>query len=577
MKEKTSSLKNRLLLILSLWVFAILAIMVFDMFYSGNRLKNETAREYRNILEMQMRSVDSALGNTAASLVSYKMYGTGVSEFLRAETRSDAVFTIGKIEQDFTKQILPVTDAEFMFVVKDCEDGRASGLSLSSTSSFGTSEKTAIEQYVRNIDISHFTEAYSWQPVMIGNDWYVTYYFTGTDYILGEAIRVLSILNKFGMIQNGTSVLTVRNNTGESMIDIQSAGFTNVPFPKQKEEKNDTQINGDLMLLSNWSISLKRPVYYLRKGIQSRNQKNILIMLETTAILALSVSIILFFLVLNTVHYPVTKLQRAIEMIRDGDLETRVEADSKVPREFSGVYSTLNEMTAQIKDLKIAGYEAELAKRQYEIQYLTIQTEPHFYLNSMKYIYALAEMKKTETLKAVTLHLSGYFRYLTYQCGELVPLSSEVSHIDNYLAVLNAGSENQVAADLDIEEAAYDVKIPKLLLQTFVENSVKYGPKSSSLPLLISICIRVFGEDNEKMLRISVQDNGKGFDEQYLDEIRDKGFTDSEGHIGLSNLYHRLNLLYNEDKIYMKIGNNGEGALCEVMIPVMISEKEKLS
>jgi len=50
-------------------------------------------------------------------------------------------------------------------------------------------------------------------------------------------------------------------------------------------------------------------------------------------------------------------LNKCLESIRDGNLKAKIPINSSVPREFSDVYNTLNEMTSRIQELKIESPE----------------------------------------------------------------------------------------------------------------------------------------------------------------------------------------------------------------------------
>lgn len=168
------------------------------------------------------------------------------------------------------------------------------------------------------------------------------------------------------------------------------------------------------------------------------------------------------------------------------------------------------------------------------------------------------------------LNLADCFRYLTYDNEKMVPLQKELEHVEHYLTITNSGSPSCVKIFLSVHPHAKEALVPKLLVQTFVENSIKYGANGN---LEIDIDVQLYGDDCEQFLQLRISDNGKGFDEVYLSEIRKNGFNDQSGRIGLSNLYNRLKLFY-PDYNYLTIYNNENGgATAEVILPAVFSVK----
>ena len=63
------------------------------------------------------------------------------------------------------------------------------------------------------------------------------------------------------------------------------------------------------------------------------------------------------------------------------------------------------------QELRIRFYEEELQKQQYRLQYYQLQLKPHFYLNSLKSLYGLAQNGKNEEIQKM-LSLSEQFQYM---------------------------------------------------------------------------------------------------------------------------------------------------------------------
>ena len=61
------------------------------------------------------------------------------------------------------------------------------------------------------------------------------------------------------------------------------------------------------------------------------------------------------------------------------------------------------------------------------MQYLQLQLKPHFYLNGLKTVNALAMAHEDEKIQELVLNLSEHLRYLLRAEQETVPLSRELA------------------------------------------------------------------------------------------------------------------------------------------------------
>lgn len=106
--------------------------------------------------------------------------------------------------------------------------------------------------------------------------------------------------------------------------------------------------------------------------------------------------------------------------------------------------------------------------------------------------------------------------------------------------------------------------MPKLLIQILVENSIKYGYiKKEKLE------IKIIGEVYKEKLVLEVIDDGMGMDNIKVMEIEDMicSVENKSNHIGLHNLYRRLELFYGDSKEFKINSIQGEGTNIKISIP----------
>ena len=129
---------------------------------------------------------------------------------------------------------------------------------------------------------------------------------------------------------------------------------------------------------------------------------------------------------------PVEELKRTMTRIREGDLQASASAQSRV-LEFWEMSETFNAMMGQIKDLKIESYEKEIENQKAELRYLQLQMRPHFFLNGLKSLYAMAQQREYEKIQRMTLAFSRHIRYIFRDSMDFVPLGRELEHVQNFM------------------------------------------------------------------------------------------------------------------------------------------------
>jgi two-component sensor histidine kinase len=110
-----------------------------------------------------------------------------------------------------------------------------------------------------------------------------------------------------------------------------------------------------------------------------------------------------------------------------------------------------------------------------ELRALKSQINPHFIFNSLNSLRGLIDENPDRARQAVT-QLANLLRY-SLQSGQLetVPFEDELHTVNDYLALEQVRHEERLRVRLDVEPGVLNLSIPPMLLQTLVENAVKYG------------------------------------------------------------------------------------------------------
>ena len=115
------------------------------------------------------------------------------------------------------------------------------------------------------------------------------------------------------------------------------------------------------------------------------------------------------------------------------------------------------------------------AVKEAELRALKSQINPHFIFNSLNSLRGLIDENPDRARQAVT-QLANLLRY-SLQSGHLetVTFENELGTVNDYLALEQVRHEERLRVWLDVAPEALHCLVPPMLLQTLVENAVKYG------------------------------------------------------------------------------------------------------
>ena len=184
---------------------------------------------------------------------------------------------------------------------------------------------------------------------------------------------------------------------------------------------------------------------------------------------------------------------------------------------FGVAISVLETMRARLAQ---ASAEARLAS-------LEARVQPHFLFNTLNSIAALVHEDPARAEK-MTTDLAALLRSSLDQQSPLVPLEEELRIVRTYLDIERVRFGDRLRYRVDAADAT--AQVPRLAIQSLVENAVKYAVSTRRE----GATIEVSAQECNGRVRISVQDDGPGFDATA---------SVPDGH-GLSMLRSRLDMLF---------------------------------
>lgn len=240
--------------------------------------------------------------------------------------------------------------------------------------------------------------------------------------------------------------------------------------------------------------------------------------------------------------------------------------------ELERANTEFRQLLKRINSLQNEVYESEIRKQSVYMEYLKVQIEPHFYLNCLNFIYNMIDLGKEDEAGRMALMTAEYMRYLFNKERDVVTVKEEINHIRHYLEIQKLRFEAALDYYIECEVETEDAQIPPLIIQTFIENCIKYA---MDLDSRLSLTVTVFSEiDNEKpYLNICITDNGPGFSEEMLSRLaQKKKYMENETrHIGISNAMKRLFYTYGEKAKISFYNGPVKGAVIDIHIPHIVS------
>lgn len=286
-------------------------------------------------------------------------------------------------------------------------------------------------------------------------------------------------------------------------------------------------------------------------------------------VISLIVASILASYLARLIYRPVQNLTSTVKHVSEGELSTRAQVISR--DEMGDLATEFNQMLNQIELLIKELIEKERLKKDAELEALQYQVTPHFMYNTLNSIKYAALIKGERELADLIESFVELLQASISKKGAFLTVSEEVHILQNYVRLQEFRSNTTIKTVYNIEPAASNCLIPRLILQPIVENAILHGIDIKKGNGLILISAVVSGE----RLEIEIKDNGRGMSKEQIRTLlnskvkKTKGFTA----VGIPNVRDRLELYYGE-KSQLRYVSDDRGTTVMIYLPAAYDEKE---
>jgi len=215
----------------------------------------------------------------------------------------------------------------------------------------------------------------------------------------------------------------------------------------------------------------------------------------------------------------------------------------------------------RMKSLHLRAAEAEAALRTSELARLEAQLQPHFLFNALTAV--LACRHDPEAVASVTIGLSEHLRSCLSRQGVLEPLGCEIDALGHYLAVQRARFGRRLDCRITCTAEVREVLVPPVILEPLLDNALKHGAVTSSVPLRIAIDCRMEGT----ALVVTVDNSGTWIEPG----------ADGRHGTGLANLRKRLELLDVRDATLESGPVAGGGVRARLRLPAVSQSPDAMT
>ncbi|USA39307.1 sensor histidine kinase [Pelagerythrobacter marinus] len=213
----------------------------------------------------------------------------------------------------------------------------------------------------------------------------------------------------------------------------------------------------------------------------------------------------------------------------------------------------------------LAGAQARAAERREErfrsaakaaeLRSLRYQVNPHFLFNTLNSLSSLVMTGKADRAETMIQSIASFYRHsLAEDPTSDVPLEDEFELQRQYLAIESVRFPDRLEAVFDLPTDLAEARVPGMILQPLVENSVRYAVAPHKVP----VTIRIAAREDYGRLAITVEDDGPG-----APASAGQGFG-----IGLANVRDRLQARFGREASVTSGPVEG-GYLTEIRIPLV--------
>ncbi len=290
--------------------------------------------------------------------------------------------------------------------------------------------------------------------------------------------------------------------------------------------------------------------------------------------LVVCVFLLIVYIGYLTVYRRYRQIKKLIQLYTEGYMvDDFFEQDIRISRTVSKMFALLSDRLDKSTLLNVSKKQA---------QYLALQNQinPHFLYNTLEGIRSEALCVGMDGVASMTEALATFFRYTISNVDQLVTLEDELANIENYYIIQQYRFGDKLSLNIEYDDEGDDLsilnlKLPKLILQPIVENSIYHGIERK----VGKGNLRVHIDRTIDRLLIRISDDGIGMEKDTLDKLNNKLLTyslediepqkEKSGGIAMINVNNRIKLVFGEQYGLYIYSTPNVGTDVEITLPII--------
>lgn len=262
----------------------------------------------------------------------------------------------------------------------------------------------------------------------------------------------------------------------------------------------------------------------------------------------------------QNVIYPIQRLVDSMAEVQNGWLH-RVSMNVN-DDEIGLLKNSYNAMLIEINQLIEELLQKEKTLRMAELDALQEQMKPHFLYNTLDMIRYMALENRTDEVYNMLETLGNFYRRFLSKGSTDLSLGEEIEIVKSYLTLQRTRFEDIFTDEYEIEEGLSSIRVPRLILQPLVENSIYHGIRPKGEHGVIRVTVK----RQEDFLFLSIYDNGIGMS-AHQRELLFSG-KDSRS-FGFQGTIERIRYYYKTEDVFEI--HSTEGEYCEIILKLPLS------
>lgn len=252
----------------------------------------------------------------------------------------------------------------------------------------------------------------------------------------------------------------------------------------------------------------------------------------------LIITIIVIFFISRRISLPLIKMVNVMSNTTQDHFSKKIYIGGS--HEVSVLGNTYNAMLDELETYIARLIKEQEQRRKAELYALQMQINPHFLYNTLSAIKYLSWHGNSDQVATTINALISLLQDTVGKVDETITLEDEIKNLKNYVIIAQTRYGDNITVSYNVPPEALSIKVPKLILQPFVENAFFHGFKS--IPNgVISIHVSTMN----KTLICEIIDSGDGIDFHKLPDLvikkqQKQHFTG----IGIKNVDERIKLIY---------------------------------